>query len=131
MTNSKIKNYEESTDGSVTINTPAEIQLFADAEKEIQDCSPNCADKCHLSAHQLIFVGGQVSTTITPHCITKVKCLNSGFGDPCPSGKPAPCTFKFYQNLCVEVDVSINADAKCTIDQIKCMGVSPGPCSSK
>ena len=127
----KNRNYEENTDGSVTITTPAEIALLVDEDERGHGHPPGCDDSCRFTAHQLVFVGGQVRTTVTPHCVTKVKCLNSGFGDPCPSGTPAPCSFRFYQNLCVEVDLTVSADAKCVIDQIKCMGVSPGPCSPK
>lgn len=119
---------EEYGDGSVTISTPAEIQVLTESDEDDR-CGvfpPHCDDACTFSAHQLICVGGQVLTTITPRCTTKVRCLNSGFGESCPTGTPPPCTFKFFQNLCVEVDVHIAADAKCKIDQIKCMGVSPG-----
>lgn len=123
---------EEFGDGSVTISSPAEIQIAADTdENKCGIIPPSCGDACTFSAHQLVCVGGQVLTTITPRCTTKVKCLESGFGEPCPTGNPAPCTFRFFQNLCVEVDVSIEADAKCRIDQVKCLGVSPGHCPPK
>lgn len=123
---------EDYVDGSVTISSPAEIQIMNETgEGNRGIIHPACDDECSFSAHQLICVSGQVLTTITPRSTTKVKCLNSGFGEPCPTGTPGPCTFRFYQNLCVEVDVSIGAEAKCKIDQVKCMGVSPGHCPSK
>jgi hypothetical protein len=128
MTSIKNKKPEEYSDGSMTITTPAEIELLTDIDEENRCLNPHCDNTCSFSAHQLICVGGQVITTITPHCKTKVKCLNSGFGDPCHSGTPAPCSFKFYQNLCVEIDLTILANTKCNVDQVKCLGVSPGPC---
>lgn len=130
MTRNK-QNFEENEDGSITLSTPAEIAIITEEGERGQCCPPGNDKICTFSAHQLVFVGGQVKTTVTPHCVTRVKCLNSGFGDPGPSGTPGPCTFRFYQNLCVEVDLTVAADARCVIDQIKCMGVSPGPCSTR
>ncbi|HWI60936.1 MAG TPA: hypothetical protein VNT75_03760 [Symbiobacteriaceae bacterium] len=84
---------------------------------------------CSLTAHQLICASGEVFTTVTPHCETRVVCLSGGIGTTtCPTGTPAPCTFKFFQNLCVEVDVTFSASAMCELNDVQCLGVEPGPC---
>ncbi|PKM89041.1 MAG: hypothetical protein CVU87_06270 [Firmicutes bacterium HGW-Firmicutes-12] len=128
MANNKSRQTEEDIDGSITINTPAEMILSNDADTNCFDNKHPCKEECSFKAHQLLSVGGHVSTNIRPHCVAKVKCLDGGIGEPFLSGTPGPFTFKFFQNLCVEVDVSICTDTNCKIDHIKNLGIGTGPC---
>ena len=118
------------------IRTPAKFYVSADAlPKKPSEPMAGGQDShdpttCSLTAHQFICASGEVITTVTPGpCVTRVKCLNGGVGTQgCPPGTPQPCSFKFFQNLCVEVDVTFTADAHCFLDDVQCFGAEIGPC---
>jgi hypothetical protein len=121
-------------DGSIEIRTPAKLYISPDAG------SPSAGTPAPMAGaqngnlncqpfHQFICVSGEVTTTVTPTCTTRVCCLNGGVGpSQCPQGTPQPCTFKFFQNLCVEVDVTIDANAQCVLNEVQCLGADNGPC---
>ncbi|HYF94823.1 MAG TPA: hypothetical protein VD969_21630 [Symbiobacteriaceae bacterium] len=122
-------------DGSVHVRTPAKFYTTQEALAKIPGAPPPMAGgqvpgECSLTAHQFICVSGEVFTTVTPGpCTTKVVCLNGGVGSvTCPPGTPQPCSFKFFQNLCVEVDVTFVAEAMCRLNDVQCLGVEDGPC---
>ncbi|HWI53967.1 MAG TPA: hypothetical protein VNT01_17660 [Symbiobacteriaceae bacterium] len=123
-------------DGSVEIRTPAKFYATADALSKAAGIVPPMSggqnpgeETCPFTAHQIICASGEVTTTVTPsECVTTVRCLNGGVGTACPPGTPQPCSFKFFQNLCVQVDVSFTANAVCRLNDVQCLGVDTGPC---
>lgn len=117
-------------DGSSEVRTPATFYVPPGSVQPMAG-GQNGDTTCRLNAHQLICVSGEVVTTIVPGpCVATVKCLNSGIGT-CPTGTPQPCRFKFFQNLCVEVDVSFTADAECNLNPPQCLAVEEGPCPTE
>jgi hypothetical protein len=120
-------------DGSFQLRTPAKLYFNAEPVSSLPPMSGAQATDpvtCPpIQAHQFICATGEVFTTVTPHCETRVHCLGGGIGPfNCPTGTPPPCNFKFFQNLCVEVDVTFTAEANCVLNQVQCLGVEPGLC---
>ena len=118
----------------VEIRTPASFHVRAgqvpglSASVQPMAGAQNGTTTCPLQAHQLICVSGEVTTNVrVKECTATVRCLDGGIGE-CPPGPPPPCKFKFFQNLCVQVDVEFEANANCVVDRIVCLETNEGPC---
>jgi hypothetical protein len=123
------------SDGSVEIRTPATFYLPPNvlagqgAAPPMGGGQPNDPTTCTFTAHQNVCVGGEVCTTIRTDCTASVKCLGGGIGRTCDNGSVVQeCCFKFFKNLCVEVEVTISADAHCNITDVVCGDTAEGPC---